>query len=66
MKIFALNFLRFFNSAHFSWFKVDQIFTVHRFEHGKFRPVEISMLPCMVPVLKAVLFLQFYQCVPTV
>ncbi len=32
-KIFASNhFLVFFNSAHFSWFKIDQTFTVHSLE----------------------------------
>ncbi len=32
-KIFALNnFLVFFNSAHFSWFKIDQTFIVHSLE----------------------------------
>jgi hypothetical protein len=28
--------------------QVDQIFTLHSFEHVEFRPVEISKLPCAV------------------
>jgi hypothetical protein len=52
-------FFSFFNSAHFSWFKVGQIFTLHSFEHLEFRSVEISKLPCTVSELQAFIFLYF-------
>ncbi len=61
MNKFALkNFRDFINSAYFSWFKVDQIFSLHSFEHGEFRSVEISKLstvPCMISELHAFIFL---------
>jgi hypothetical protein len=41
-------YIEFFNSAHFSWFKADYIFTVHSLEHGESRSVEISKLTSMV------------------
>ncbi len=46
-------FLGFFNSTLFSWFEVDQILTLHSFEHVEFRSVEVSKLPCMVSELEA-------------
>ena len=49
----------FFNSAHFLWFKVDQILTLHSFEHVEFRSVEIFKLTCMVSELQAFIFLYF-------
>ncbi len=57
MKIFALN--HFFFSVHFSWFKVDQIFSVHSLENKEFRSVKISELPDTVPKLQALIFIYF-------
>ncbi len=50
-------FVSFFNSAHFSWFNVDHIFTVHSLEHGKCRLVGISKLSFMdLELLQAFMF----------
>ncbi len=52
-------FLVIFNSAHISWIKVDQTFTVQSLEHEEFRSVGISRLPCMVCELQAFIFICF-------
>jgi hypothetical protein len=58
MKICTFNdFFSLFYQCTFSWFKVDQNFTVHSFEQGELRSVHISKLLCMVPEFQAFIFL---------
>ncbi len=51
--------LDFFNSVHYSRFKVNQICIVHSLEHREFRSVGMSKLPCKVPELQAFIFVIF-------
>jgi hypothetical protein len=49
-----------FNGAHFSYFKVDQTFTVQNLEHEHSDQLEfLSYLVCMVHEFQALIFLYF-------